>query len=413
MEEILVSIRERGSQLSASVSTGDAVFPVSTPLPEFDEKNAAALRWLLEDSPRLSAETAKPAAIGAQTRLTWFGQTLFESLRKPLESALEGRRLDDVALCIDDPTGLTRNWPWELLNQDESPVVFDCRAFMRRSRQPASRLSSPARTGPLKLLVVTARPRGLDDVPFRSVASRILEATSRESTQVELLRPPTFEALRARLLSAKAAGAPFDIVHFDGHGDLSDAPAGRQGVLLFEDPGTTGASAVEGRPLGELLVEADVPLLILNACHAGSAPLATPSGPGRTAAASVASASLAEQVASCGAIDVVALSHEVHVATAALIVEDVYRCLDRGHPVGAAVTFARRRWLEAFVEQSPSIGFCVIRHFGAPADSAVTPEWPDYYRENSRSDDRTPHHPRMQVAFHADAPLSPPTTPSS
>jgi hypothetical protein len=221
---------------------------------------------------------------------------------------------------------------------------------------------------------------------------------------VELLRPPTFKALRERLLSSKKAGTPYDIVHFDGHGALRETPEDSQGVLLFEAEQTTEDGLVDGSQMGELLSSADVPLLILNACHSGSAPLHTPSLSLSTPTASVASASFAEQVASAGAIDVIAMSHAVYVSIAALIVEDLYRCLDRGHSIGAAVTFARRRWRDAFVERSPSIGFCIIRHFGFPAESSASANWPDH-GEPSRTDDRTPPHPRMQAAFGSEAPF--------
>jgi tetratricopeptide (TPR) repeat protein len=202
------------------------------------------------------------------------------------------------------------------------------------------------------------------------------------------------------MLAAKNAGTPYDIVHFDGHGTLD----GPKGVLFFENESTTEKSLIDGRQMGEVLDKADVPLLILNACYSGAAPLPGPSLSRPTPNASVASASLAEQVASSAAIDVVAMSHAVYVSTAALIVQDLYRCLDRGHSVGAAVAFARRRWRDGFVEQSPSIGFCIIQHFGCPADSAASADWPEYEKP-SRSDDRTPHHPRMQAAFRVDDPF--------
>ena len=400
MEEILISVRKQGSSLAASVSRGDKVFLTSNPLPQFEQKDAAALRWLLEDRPRLSSASVQPADIGTTARLTYFGDQLFESLRKPLDSALDGLSLDEFAVSIHDPEGLTRHWPWELLSQDEAPIALACRSFTRKAGQIPSRLSSSQRTKPLRLLIVVARPRGPDDVGFRSVASRVLEATSEESIQVELLRPPTFKAFGERLLAAKNAGTPYDIVHFDGHGTLD----GPKGVLFFENESATEESVIDGRQMGEVLAKGDVPLLILNACYSGAAPLPEPSLSRPTPNASVASASLAEQVANSAAIQVVAMSHSVYASTAALIVQDLYRCLDRGHSVGAAVTFARRRWRDGFVEQSPSIGFCIIRHFGWPADSAASADWPEY-EEPSRSDDRTPHHPRMQAAFRVDDPF--------
>lgn len=404
VEEILISVRKQGPGLVAAVRRGDVVSAASHPLPEFEQSDGEALRWLMEDSPRLGPETVKSARIQAEARLKYFGAQLFDALRQPLQSALGDRSLDRVALSVVDPEGLTRHWPWELLSQDELQIALACQSFTRRVGRAPSRLSTSQRAGPLRLLFVVARPRGPQDVAFRSVASRVLAATSQESIQVELLRPPTFTALRERLLAALDTATPYDIVHFDGHGTLLDTLQGRKGVLLFEAESATESGVVDGSRMGELLGTADVPLLILNACYAGAAPLNAPSSSTGAPASTVASASFAEEVASSGAIDVVAMSHAVYVSTAALIVWDLYRCLDRGHSVGAAASFARRRWRESFVDRSPSIGFCIVRHFGCPGDSSSSAGWPDY-EQPSRSDNRTPHHPRMQPAFCSDAPL--------
>jgi hypothetical protein len=327
-----------------------------------------------------------------------FGDQLFESLQEPLESARRNHPLDDIALSILDPDGLTRHWPWEVLSRDQAPLGLVYGSLTRRANRNTNRLSTSKRSTPLRLLIVVSRPSGIRDVGFRSVASRVLQATSEESIYVELLRPPTFSALHERLVAARSAGTPFDVVHFDGHGDLANTPNGRKGILLFED------ALVDGRQMGGLLEETGVGLLVLNACHSGASPLRAPSVSRAASAASAASASLAEEVAGFDAIDVVAMSHAVSVPIAALIMQDLYRCLDRGHSVGAAVRFARRRWQDGFVDRSPNIGFCIIRHFGFPAGSSTLADWPDY-AEPSRSDDWTPPHPKMQTVFQADAPF--------
>jgi hypothetical protein len=69
--------------------------------------------------------------------------------------------------------------------------------------------------------LVICRPGGRDDVPFRSVASRLIKGLSDEARdlfQLDVLRPATFAALNHVLRAAKAAGSPYHVVHFDGHG---------------------------------------------------------------------------------------------------------------------------------------------------------------------------------------------------
>ena len=59
------------------------------------------------------------------------------------------------------------------------------------------------------MLLVTARPGGAEDVEFRGVARRVLNALSGSDIALEFLRPPTFEALEERLKRANAEGNPF------------------------------------------------------------------------------------------------------------------------------------------------------------------------------------------------------------
>src|SRR5205807_2004663 len=81
---------------------------------------------------------------------------------------------------------------------------------------------------------------------------------------LEVLRPPTLEALAARLRAARDAGASFQVVHFDGHGVAAD-----EGALVFERPGG-GADYVTAGRLAGILTAADVPVAVLNACQSGA-----------------------------------------------------------------------------------------------------------------------------------------------
>ena len=54
--------------------------------------------------------------------------------------------------------------------------------------------------------------------------------------KVDVLRPPTFEALGDRLRAAVAEGIPYAAVHFDGHGTILNpfGAARHTGYLVFE-----------------------------------------------------------------------------------------------------------------------------------------------------------------------------------
>lgn len=220
--------------------------------------------------------------------------------------------------------------PWELLRDPAGDdwLALAAQAFVRGQTdlaRPARPLdSSPLDAGESKIRILLAicRPTGRSDVPFRSMAGRILRSLSQEAAEVvqlDVLRPPTFEELSKVLRAAKRAGQPYHVLHFDGHGAYLDLPepagiaevlkrlgmltlgsprSGQHGYLLFEHPqAEQNAELVDGPSLGKLLVETGVPVLVLNACQSAFA-----EAPEQPAAAGQAPASAQEQVAAFGSL---------------------------------------------------------------------------------------------------------------
>src|SRR5262249_51896378 len=112
--------------------------------------------------------------------------------------------------------------PWELIRDPltDTPLLLEAASFVRAPQNQARPPRPPAEaSGPIRILLVISRPNQGDDVPFRSIASRLIKGLSRrEDFQLDLLRPPTFDQLGRVLSQAKAAGQPYHVVHFDGHG---------------------------------------------------------------------------------------------------------------------------------------------------------------------------------------------------
>ena len=275
-----------------------------------DDADAERVRWYLEDyaefptdpAPQVArAAEAVLAAIGHQLHRTVFGGPdagASWTLATTGPRGLAGLRVEVDADPADVP-GL----PWELLREPgtDQPLVLGAGEFVRTHRQTARPVTLPRPGGePLRVLLVICRPGGREDVPFRSVASRLVRsgADRMHGLELHVLRPPTFAQLGAVLRAAADAGTPYHVVHFDGHGayldatmlaaDLEDelpigplrfgtaAPArpGRHGYLVFEQPenpqnGATRArqELVDGPTLARVLVEAGVPVLVLNACR--------------------------------------------------------------------------------------------------------------------------------------------------
>jgi hypothetical protein len=259
--------------------------------------------------------------------------------------------------------------PWELLRNAETRVnlALSAQAFVRAQREGQTTLAPAKAAGKVRILLVICRPDAEGDVPFRSVASRLLMGlsdTDREAFDLDVLRPPTFERLSKVLRLAKENGEAYHLVHFDGHGVYADPKtlegalltfgnvmlkgesAGPRGFLVFEDPGAKSRSkCVDGSAIGGLLRDAGVPILILNACQSAFAEASAKpkeDAPQGALAEIDAYGSLAQAVMNAGAAGVVAMRYSVYVVTAAQFVAELYEALARGRTLGEAASFARR-----------------------------------------------------------------------
>jgi hypothetical protein len=342
------------------------------------------LRWYLEDYLQNPSDPAPKIAVRVEQRMVEIGTTLFRDVFESSETArrLWARmqdRLNDARIEVITEIREATAIPWELLRDPLTgePLALSAQAFVR-SQTDVTRPPRPLDTSPLeegeskiRILLVICRPRGRKDVPFRSVASRILRGLGKEAgdiVQLDVLRPPTFEQLAKTLRAAKRAGQPYHAVHFDGHGMYMEMPeqdklaaflkslgmltlgkphSGRHGYLLFENPlAEMNAELVDGEHLGKLLVETDVPVLVLNACQSAFAEaLPSPAaGAGDDVQSQVrAFGSLAQEVMNTGVAGVVAMRYVLYVETAKRFVADLYDALVQGDSLGEAVTFGRKQ----------------------------------------------------------------------
>ena len=181
------------------------------------------------------------------------------------------------------------------------------------------------------------------------IARPLLERLDAVRGEVNLivLRPPTLDALQYALAQANAQGQPFHVVHFDGHGVLTGrrtaragAPlrhAGGEGILSFENR-VGGAHRVPATRVAQVLADAKVPVVVLNACQSGAV--------GEDLEAAVATSLLKGGIAS-----VVAMAYSVFAVAAAEFMAAFYEQLFAGDTVTAAVTAGRRRLYRSY---SPS-----------------------------------------------------------
>src|ERR1022692_3588768 len=319
---------------------------------ELTPRDQEDLRWYLEDYLQYPLDPAPKIAKRIEERMDQIGSDLFRAVFEGTSvwGEVRNSRSDtrvEIVTGVKEATAI----PWEMLRDPESgvPLALQVRAFVRAMHNAAQRPKPPQTAeGPVRVLLAICRPRGGGDVPFRSVARRLVEGfRGNDAVRLTVLRPPTFERLSAVLHDAKAKGEPFHLVHFDGHGVWSDEGPrkGGHGYLLFENPDRDeNRELIDGPRLGALLVREGVGALVVNACQ--SAYATPPREPVATVPANVHEetrtiGSLAQEVMDAGAAGVVAMRYSVLVETAARFMKDLYERLMRGDTLGEAVTYGR------------------------------------------------------------------------
>jgi tetratricopeptide (TPR) repeat protein len=317
------------------------------------------LRWYLEDFLQHPEVPAPTIARRIEGRMAELGAELFKTLFQANDAARDvwsrvRERLPETRIEIITGVAEAATIPWELLREPktDSPLALAVQSFVRAQPNTSLAPHLPAKKkGKIRILLVICRPRGERDVPFRSVASRLikgLDESNREAYDLDVLRPPTFEQLGKVLREAHREGKPYHVVHFDGHGaygEIRHLRKGQHGYLWFENSRLSAhGEFVDGTSLGRLLAEAGVPILVLNACRSAHAePAAQPDTSANKPDSEVrAFGSLAQEVMDAGVAGVVAMRYNVYVVTAAQLVAELYAGLGQGTTLGEAVTLARK-----------------------------------------------------------------------
>lgn len=339
-----------------------------------NEQEQEDIRWYLEDYLQ-HADVAEAVTVEqVEERMKARGEELYTKVLAAnggTQAVWFSIRNDLADLRVEITTGVAEaaSIPWELMRDPrmDSPISLRVKAFVRVQSKPniAFVPVPPAHDGRIRLLYVACRPSGAQDVELRAVANRLLQdlGADRERFDIKALRPPTFERLQKELADAKAAGRPFHIVHFDGHGiyaDLSGSKladwlgtfshltlggknAGKHGYLIFEHPGEDRMRPVDGQTLGQLLHDNGVPVLVLNACQSAMhEATAAPKTAEDVHDEVRAIGSLAQEVVDQGIPAVLGMRYSVYVVTAAQYIGQLYAALAGGRSFGQAATEGRR-----------------------------------------------------------------------
>ena len=318
--------------------------------PPLDGAALEDLRWYLEDYLIAPYAVYEDRGKAIEAKLDAWGEALFraafadEQARIAYERARDAER--GASLSILGRSAGFLGLPWELLKDPErpDPLALSVTAIDRMAGSPAR----PAEIPPgdtLRVLMVIARPEGLRDVGYQMIARPLMERLEavRGKVALEVLRPPTLEALAKRLFEAAGEGLPFHILHFDGHGTFGEGAAagfgdvqfkGPQGYLAFEKP-AGGSELVTAEDFARIVAQAKVPVVVLNACRSGTV--------AQGAEAATVEAAVATRLLGEGAASVVAMGYSVYAVAAAEFMAAFYEALFDGRGLSFAVAAGRHR----------------------------------------------------------------------
>lgn len=164
-----------------------------------DQQALEELRWYVEDYLRLPYGVYEQRGPTVASQLRGWGQALFAALFGSTEAqrayaALRERATTELLVRSDSPVWL--GLPWELAwdPQRPAPVALEFTAVSRMLLPAASQPSAAPVPGErLRVLLVIARPQGLEDVGYRMIARPLLERLElvRGKVELEVLRPPS------------------------------------------------------------------------------------------------------------------------------------------------------------------------------------------------------------------------------
>lgn len=300
----------------------------------FDEERVKRIEANLVEWGRALHHAAMPADKAASVLQAW-AQVADGAARRfsvHVEPELDDGTPEADALAAREAATLLLGLPWELLHDGRGFLFQGGRPVRVRRRLPNTHaVEPPVLATPIRILLASPRPEdeACGYIDHRASSLPLVKAMEElgEVVHLTLLATPTLSALQQELQRAKAAGQPYHVLHFDGHGTYN-RQVGLGGLCFEHDEdgekiGLRRHRTVYTDVLGPLLRDHGIALVFLEACQ--------------SAQAEQASESVASEMLKTGVASVVAMSHSVLVETSLRFVTAFYGALARGARVGDAM----------------------------------------------------------------------------
>jgi hypothetical protein len=300
----------------------------------FDEARVKKIEANLVTWGRLLHDAAMPADKAASVLQAWaqVGDGAARRFSVHVEPELDDGTPEADVLAAREAATLLLGLPWELLHDGRGFLFQGGRPVRVRRRLPNTHaVEPPVLATPIRIVLVSPRPEdaACSYIDHRASSLPLVRAMEQlgEVVHLTLLATPTLSALREALQRAKAAGQPYHVLHFDGHGTYNRR-VGLGGLCFEHDEDGEQIDKRRHRTvytdtLGPLLRDHGIALVFLEACQ--------------SAQAEQASESVASEMLKTGVASVVAMSHSVLVETSRRFVTAFYGALAQGARVGDAM----------------------------------------------------------------------------
>jgi CHAT domain len=292
-----------------------------------------------------------------------FGTLLFETLfpgevRRLYDTArsLQSQRDRKLDLVFTSMVSWIAEKPWEFAYDParKSFLATEEIHFVRNVLTAVPGDPLRVRTGPLRILVVSAQPVGLAELSISQETEVIRRGFQRlidaKLAEVKVLARATIPSLHGELSTGV-----WNVVHFIGHGTFDEEQG--KGYLVFED-GHGGKALLDERSAREIFCQRGLDLVFLNACQTSEAiPAEFNKG-------------MAQALVAHGVPALVANQYSVLDVSATSFAQFFYWGLARGMTLGEAAREARIAVNYSF--QGDSIDWAVPALYARDPNSSLT-----------------------------------------
>ncbi len=193
----------------------------------FSKEEEECLEWYFEEHLKFPF-TAQVKAQEAANSVIKYGEMLFAQVFSSEPQILSAYQmvakagLHSVQIeIIGQPS--FHAFHWETLKDPEHSLPLALQAPIIRKNLSHQTVHTNMQLSPtINLLVVTARPRGKQDIGYRTISRPLVESLHQDRlpVKIDILRPGTYKALEnhLRAITEQYGVGYYHVIHFDVHG---------------------------------------------------------------------------------------------------------------------------------------------------------------------------------------------------